>query len=138
MEEENYRDVYAIMVNSMARTLFVDQWANEEEEQGRCYSGQNLMDVAPETPSEYRDEALRLVGHMEAANGMAFVCLAYKAFVADGLTTYEDDDGWDKVTDDVLEEFGHYVAMASLGHGVCWEDDRADAGIEYPHFCTHI
>jgi len=127
-------DIERTIVTAMARAMFVDNWADQEEEEGRCYPGQELMDVAPETPEDYLLAAYRLAGHFEALNKMALVCLAFKAFVADGLATYEEDNLWEQISDDILQEFGHYLYMRARGHGVCWEDDHADCGIVYPHF----
>ena len=34
---------------------------------------------------------------------------------------------------DDAETFGWYLGMSAMGHGVCWEDDNPDIGLQYPY-----
>lgn len=112
------------IVQSMARTLFVNAWANAEEEEGRGHGGQELFDVAPKTSKDAEKAAWRLAGQFEALNGMNIWALAAKVLKQEGL------DG-DK---DAEEELGYNLVMEALGSGVAWADDHDDHGLEVPDF----
>ena len=58
-----------------------------------------------------------LKGRLEQASGVDIAVLAARAAEADGLG-YE-------VNEIDAEEFGYYMAMEALGHGVSWEDEHA-------------
>lgn len=58
-----------------------------------------------------------------------------------GLTTSNDvgvyslalqAQGADETPDLDASEFGHYLAMAAMGHGVSWFDDHAEFPLEVP------
>ena len=38
------------LLNALVSGVWADTWATQEEEKGRSFSGQNLMDVAPNPP----------------------------------------------------------------------------------------
>jgi hypothetical protein len=120
------------IIEGMARAMFVDAWGDREEEQDRHYPGQDLMDVAPETPEYAVHQAWRLCGMFEQLNGMAMICLLAAAMRADGA----DDKRF--LDDDVGREFGHYMAMEARGHGVSWFDDHEKFQIEFPLFCFEL
>jgi hypothetical protein len=115
------------IINGMARALFVIEWSNREEEEGRTYSGQALEDVAPETPREAFDAAHNLCGRFENANDTNIHALLWKAAAADGLPheypgdKYADGFGWD-------------LALEALGHGVSWFDDHGRFDLHLPSF----
>jgi len=79
------------IVTAMARALFVSVWADNEEENGRTYSGSDLMDVAPVTPDDARDLALTLYGKIEQASRMNMWALLAAARRADGNTADDAD-----------------------------------------------
>jgi hypothetical protein len=112
------------IINGMARILFVLEWSDREDEQGRHYPGQALEHVAPETPREAFDAAHNLAGRFEQLNGMALVRLLRQAADADGR----------KPDDRYADDFGHYITMQALGHGVSWFDDHARFPIRFPRF----
>jgi len=124
------------IVNAMARAMFVCAWADEEEEKGISHGGEELMDVAPETPEDAIHQAWRLVGHFEVLNKTNMASLFVRAMIADGKLTKEDwtYEELDAASERWASDFGHYLAMRALGHGVAWEDDHANCGIVYPHF----
>lgn len=114
------------IADGMARAFHVSAWADREEELGRLRGGQELMDVAPPTTEEAKQEAWKLIGSMETANGMNLPAIFAQALIADGKTTKDLPEGWVSVAEDNAEEFGHYMAMQSLGHGVSWFDDHKE------------
>jgi len=115
-----------MIADGMARAFHVSAWADREEELGRLPGGMELMDIAPPTTEEAKQEAWKLIGAMEAANGMNLPAIYAQALIADGKTTKDLPEGWVSVAEDNAEEFGHYMAMQSLGHGVSWFDDHKE------------
>lgn len=109
----------------MARAFFVSAWSDKEDEEGRSgqYSGLDLMDVAPETSDEAYDEAEKVVGQIEKENKRDIVDLFEEAC---------KDSDLDPEDLDTANEFGHYLGMQALGHGVSWEDDHAPLKFEVP------
>lgn len=62
------------------------------------------------------------MGRLRAANRLPVAALAFRAAEADGQD-FEDLDA---------REFGHYLAMQALGHGVSWFDDHARFALIVP------
>ncbi len=120
--EEWDRDEF---MDAAARALWVQAWADAAEEQGETLSGE-LMDQAPETPPEAKQAAKELAVALEQSNG-PLSQLWDKAATAKGKHS----------RDPTVEDFGHYLAMGALGHGVSWEDDHPDVGIKLPSMEFH-
>jgi hypothetical protein len=114
------KDREDIIVEAMARAMFVSSWADYEEEHGRYYPGQELMDIAPDTPQDAIDEAVKLYDEIEEINDIDF-----NDFIPPGFS-----DDWDR---ELADEFGHYLAMEALGHGVSWMDDYEHHGLKIPN-----
>lgn len=110
------------VLDMIARTLFVTAWADEEERAGRGYPGQDLMDVAPETPPEAAQAAMELMKAFELLNKDGFPELLAKTLRAGKL----EDSLKNR------EEFGYLLAMQALGHGVGLGDEFGDHGLEVP------
>lgn len=110
-------------IEGAARALFVQAWGDREEERGRTYPGEDLMDVAPKTPKKAYIAAGKLLGELVAANNASVHELIQRAAKADHV----DEDEID------VENFGHYVAMQYVGSGVGWTDDHAAFGLKVPH-----
>jgi hypothetical protein len=106
-----------------ARAAFVSSWADYQEERGKTYPGEDLMDVAPSTPLSAYVWAGELIGNLENANRDPICTIGARAAKADGVD-WEDFEGTD---------FGHYLAMQALGHGVSWFDDHARFKLKVPH-----
>ena len=123
------RALHKTMVDAMGRALFVSAWADRQEERGKALHGE-LMDLAPRTSTEAKRAALRLEGQFQALNVGGLTVLLYKAAKADGMDAYAD--GF-YVSPDYARDFGHYLAMEALGHGVSWFDDHAKFDIKFPH-----
>jgi len=125
------------VIDGMSRALFLCAYADRQEELAEddptvhvASHGEDWNDIAPETPMDAIQEACILYGHIESQNNLNMACLLARACKVDGVEfppshTYE-------------EEFGHYLAMMCLGHGVSWFDDHARFDIEIPHFEYHI
>jgi hypothetical protein len=122
----------------MARALFVCQYADEVEsgelQLPGAGPGQDWMDVAPATPQPFIFEAYRLAGRIEQLNGTSLICLAAAARKADMAVSRHADATWaGQLPDSQLSDFGHYLAMQSLGHGVSGFDDHEKFPLRLPH-----
>ena len=119
------------VVDGMARALFIDAWVEEQEEAGESFSGVEILDVAPPTSDDARDEALRFYGSVEQANRSEMEVLLAKAARADG---YRDaDEAPSESHGSYAWTFGWYLAMQGLGHGVGWFDDHREFPLKVPH-----
>jgi len=118
------------------RLMFADAWATREEELDRTYPGENLYDIAPETPEEAVLEGARLCGRYEAANGVAIHELFERACIAE----YGSREAWEKAEeayDRNLPDFEHFsndLAFMAMGAGVSWFDDRKAFPLERVSF----
>jgi hypothetical protein len=102
------------IIEEMARALFVSSWADREEEAGRSHGGEELMDIAPPTPKRAVQAAKKLAERMEDGNNVSLDALYILAAMQPGKHYKKPDP----------HDFGHYVAMQALGHGVSWWDDH--------------
>jgi hypothetical protein len=126
------------IVDSMARTLFVDAWARdweylfedyEDEDLQEAasaagtyvpsFAGAELMDIAPDTSPEAYVSAQKIYDAIQQANPGVDL----ETFVPPG----EDPDSFDR------EDFGHYLAMQAMGSGVRWSDSHTDHGLKIPY-----
>lgn len=117
------------VVTAIARAFFVSAWADRQEERGKTkgWAGQDLMNLAPKTPKVAMNEAWRALGALENENGMCIEALLYQAWKADG---HKEEEGDVPMT--YIRDFGHYLGMMMLGHGVGWFDDHAHFELETP------
>lgn len=112
------------IIHGMARALFVDNWAMGEEERGRRWPpGSDLMDLAPRTPSRAVLKAARLARRIEQGNRATLPQIYDRALAAPGRHLREPTPC----------DFGHYLAMQSLGHGVSWFDDHPSFPLKLPY-----
>jgi hypothetical protein len=136
-----------IIVTAMARALFVQAYASQQEElqaEGRrakvAKPGQDWMDVAPPTPQAALFAAHNLCGRFEELNGMEILALfakALRADRADGRPSTLDAEALrysdtDPQTPELARLFGHYLAMEAVGHGVSWFDDHERFELKFP------
>lgn len=116
----------------------------KRECKGHSFPGVELMDIAPEAPREAKYEAAILLGKIEQLNGVSLAVVVHRARVADcvedGTHKHEgsylnqhDGPGEDRCKSIDVKDFGHYLAMQSLGHGVSWFDDHAQFDLKLPH-----
>jgi len=132
------------VVSAMVRAKFVSDWADRQEERGKTYPGQELMDVAPRTPRYAFERALMFAGQLPNLH-----VVLNEAAWADTLKDYNLLPStvpyrWERPdleeaaealkTDRYISDLGHCLAMQALGHGVSWFDDHAKFDIGIPHF----
>lgn len=89
--------------------VWADYWATQQEERGRSFSGQDIMDVAPKVPKWAKDWATNLAAGIVSVNGKTLEQL-YQMVKEAG---YPHD----------REHFGYHLGMQAAGHGVSWSDD---------------
>jgi hypothetical protein len=128
MTQENSIDekqLNAELENIMARTLHVCAFADMCDELDQPVGGGgDYMDVAGETPNSYRYESAFLVGKIEHLNNETIGQMYLRAL----------DEGNYPDTDKNRRDFGHYMVMESLGHGVAWSDDHVKFEHNLPYF----
>lgn len=126
--------VRAEILESAARALFVDAWASDYEESGRStrhWAGQDLMKLAPPTNERAREMVKEWAGKIETRHGAPIDVLYERAAAATELEMEQDGKRHKAPTP---EDFGHYLALEGIGHGVSWMDDHADHGLgDLPH-----
>lgn len=135
-------DTYDIIAEGMARALWCDAWANWADEQHqknpkvRYYPpGCELMDHMPAVPQRAYNEAWRLFGAIEELNGGTMAVLCHRAWLADNSPGKDSEEcNWTNAGQDYWKEFGHYLAMEALGHGVSWADDHEAIEIKFPKY----
>jgi len=121
-----------IIEKGIARSMFATAWADELEENGGSFApGTEILDVAPFTPTDAIKEAYRLTGHIEALNSICILAIINKAAKADGFDIGEMSNK-DKAK--YGEEFGHYLLMEAIGHGVSWFDDHENFDLKIPDY----
>jgi len=117
------------VVEAMARALFVSAYADHCDEDGsdpdlpRAGPGEDWMDVAPPTPQYVVDAANQLLGRYEEANKTNMWALLHRAAVKD--KAMPEGGALANLPPEYVSDFGHYLAMMALGHGVSWFDDHA-------------
>jgi hypothetical protein len=112
------------IIHGMARALFVDDWARQQEERGRRWPARaDLMDLAPRTPPRAVLAAARLARRIEQLNNTTMAKLYDRAVAAPER----------HLSEPTARLFGHYLAMESLGHGVSWFDDHPEFPLKLPH-----
>lgn len=106
------------IANSIARALFVSAYADYSEEVGNSApAGADWNDIAPVTPAKAVLEAYRLIGAFEQINGASLLAIFNQACIANNID-------FQKVPEKFAKNYGFYIAMSSLGHGVSWTDDH--------------
>lgn len=135
----------AIIYMGMARALWVTSYADWVENMVEDKAQRDLGpgpggewdDVTPDTPESADQAAEDLVVLIERANNAStgdptatLMDLYYRAVEADAAifaaAPFVPDEKY-------AEEFGHYLAMEALGHGVSWRDDHAPFSLRMPH-----
>jgi hypothetical protein len=124
--DSDFRDQF---LYGAARAFFMCALADfvedpEREDDGHDYPhpgcGGDWMDVCPELPPNAYALAGELWAGLYALNGKAGpYTLANNAEAADGAPVDAED-------------FGHYLAMEAMGHGVSWFDDHAKFDLKVP------
>lgn len=123
------------ILQGMADAMFQQAWADDTEEKHKKsgkkglspLSGNEISKIAPATPESAKKAAEKLAKQFEKANGKKIEDLYADAMKADG-----NESG------DKCEEFGHYLAMQALGHGVSWFDDHKRFPLKMVHTEFHL
>lgn len=98
------------ILKGIARGVFVDHWATEQEEEGESFpGGTNLDTVAPPTSAHARKWAREVADKITKANNTSLARLYAKVKAAG----YPHDE----------EHFGYHLGMQTAGSGVSWSDD---------------
>ena len=106
----------------MSRSLWAEAWTQEMETQGHGDELRGeITDLMPMVPSSADENAEDLAKKIEASNKIDF-----DSFVPPGI----DLEDWDSK---MANEFGWYLVMQMLGHGVSWSDDHEDHDLKLPH-----
>jgi hypothetical protein len=108
-----------------------DDAREARKELPRPGAGEDWMDYAPEPPPAAFALAGELWASLETANKVSVYVLAERAEQAD--TEHMAKCHKCKANGFDAEEFGHYLAMQAMGHGVSWFDDHGDFELEIPH-----
>jgi len=118
------------IVDSMARAFFASAWAEGEEEKPDFFEkgygghghgrGVNIMDVAPPTSRNAYKHAEFVAKQIERENRKSLGELYVKAAEIGGRHDKSPNPG----------DFGYYLAMESMGHGVSWYDDHPEFGMK--------
>lgn len=110
---------------SMATSLYLTAFADLTDELDcPLGGGADYVDSSGETPPSYKFEAAFLTGKIEHLNNKSMADLYLQAIETDGIQD----------TDKNRDDFGHYMVMESLGHGVSWEDDHETFPRIMPHY----
>lgn len=129
--DAGYRHERSEILRAAARAAFVQEWASRVErdvEDGRRKrtpygAGDDIMDFAPKrTPASANKWAKEMIAKVEKLS---------KEDIVDLYHRLEAEPGHRRSP--TLEDFGHYIAMQAVGHGVSWGDDHPDDGLEVPY-----
>lgn len=114
------------ILDGMARAFFVDDWARFQEEEGEGIpAGVELLSWAPATSDEAFSHAFDYAQRLKNENEQSLIKLFSEACEADSNAKFNNNQH--------AREFGHYLAMSAMGHGVSWFDDHARFEINIPH-----
>lgn len=97
--------------------MWGDAWMTEEEEQGRTYPGENILDIMPSAPEEAIMEASMVIGYIEGSVRETMDAIWERAEAAAIAEGHEDDPKMN------AEGFGSCLYYEHVGAGVSWDDD---------------
>ncbi len=107
------------ILEGIPRGVWSNLWATEQEEKGRSFSGQDITQAAPKTPTWAKTWAKDLSAKIVSDNSKTLA----------ELFQYVKENGYpyDAV------QFGLHLGMQAVGHGVSWSDDT-----KLPHSAIKI
>jgi len=94
----------------MARGVWADHWATEQEENGESFSGQDIYEAAPNAPAWAEKWARKLASSISHLNGDVPLDMLFRSAQQAGFAKDR-------------EAFGFYLGMEAVGHGIHWTDD---------------
>jgi len=122
------------IVTAMARAMFVTVWADWAELHGDGYpAGCELLDVAPETPAYVLRVAHVWAGIVVGMNNDTIPRRSLFFLFREALAADEHDPDTCQDDPSLQNDFGHYLAMEIMGHGVSWADDHAELPFRLPY-----
>jgi hypothetical protein len=101
------------ILEGIPRGVWADFWAQEQEEKGRSFSGQEITSLAPKTPAWAKQWAREVADEIVKLNGKSLQDLY--AMVANRELT--------KPFPYARDQFGLLLGMETVGHGISWLDD---------------
>lgn len=137
----DYLELREEIVTSAARAIWVQWWADQcscgnDAETCRLGGdgdpdwdstvehipndpgGVELMDIAPPIPDAAMECAERFIAMIEGRNEAYIATLLSRSLgLSDGLLHH-----YDRIRESEASDWGHYLAMTALGHGVAWTD----------------
>jgi hypothetical protein len=114
IRKKNPEDVRVskLVLKGIPTGVWADHWATEQEEKGRSFRGQDLMDVAPKVPAWANKWGKAVADSIVAANhGWAHSLGDLYRHVKQNGYPYDE------------AHFGYHLGMQAAGHGVSWSDD---------------
>lgn len=116
------------IIEGVATALWASAFATWGEEAGETPgAGGDWVEFSAPVPAEVYEDARALVELIKRDNDVEDIdYLLYMAAGADHMDSEE-------VSAEYAADFGHYLAMMSLGEGVSWFDDHEMFPIELPH-----
>lgn len=105
------------ILDGMVKGCWASHWATEQEDKGRSFSGQNILDVAPKPPGWARTWGKKLADAIVQVNHVGLEDLYRKAVEISG---YPHD----------AETFGYHLGMEATGTGSKWTDDARGPEVE--------
>jgi hypothetical protein len=112
-----------VILSGFVLGFWLQGWADAMDEAGLSLPHRIDEDSAPEPPEELNDFAMKFGLDLSEVNGNKML-----------WEMAQDSD----VSEDELEDFGYYIAMESLGHGVSWADSHDDHDLKVPSTEVHF
>jgi hypothetical protein len=98
------------ILQGMSRSVWASHWAQVQEDNGESFSGMNIYEIAPDTPSWAEKWAEKLADSICHLNGN---------LTLNDIYLDAQDAGFPRDR----EAFGLCLAMQAIGSGVHWTDD---------------
>lgn len=97
------------ILEGIPRGVWADYWALQQEEKGKSFSGQDIYELAPKTPTWAKVWGKKIADEIVRLNGRSL----------EGLYDMVKEAGYPRGK----ETFGYHLGMQAAGHGVSWSDD---------------
>lgn len=123
LDDEEDQD---FILNKIADTLWANayiDWIEEDYENRRHLgpgAGGEWFDVLPPTPDVVKIKARKFATDIEELHDNAPIHALY--YIISDVGDIGD-----------IEEFGYYITMEALGHGVSWKDNYPSHGLNIPY-----
>lgn len=116
-------EIIEAMANAFWVSSYADWWENEGTlDDPHACSGEDWMDCSLDIPDTAYVLAHKFCETIEESYDLTIEQL-YNNTIALPGKHYKDP---------CFEDFGHYLAMEAMGHGVSWSDDHPDHNLKIP------